>query len=648
MDTRKQYTDYFGFDLGDGESAVTWMRAGRRTEPQLVELRGRKSIITALGKHPERGTLIGEEACQMNGLEWVCVRFKRKYLTDPEGTGALIEQFARTVLEILRADGRIDDIDKACFFIGCPSGWSEAVRASYKEHFVRAGMIHCEIISESRAAFMFARESGELKVSDDLLTRPTLIIDAGSSTTDFTYVADLHERSLRACDFGEVALGGGLIDRLVLEDNVRRSGYADEIHAIMEKYSSYAARCEFEARRVKEMYFTQQMRGSGLASESALKIYAGIKPITLDISVNDADMHRIVNKPLEELGGRSFCGAYREALARARRELSDALPETVLLTGGASRMPLIETICAEIFPEAQILRGLEPEYAIARGLCHALRIDQKTKGFSEAVGELIRSDDMEKLVMNRLGELYEAVSGTMTDKLADKLAPEAFAMWRGGALDTINDISDEIGRRAAIEFESVQMKELLSPAIGKWLESIRPDIERLTDPICDKYDLPRTSLRLPTALSVTPTGVKIAAGDLIRMNELKAVVDVIAGTVMAAILGGGGMALLASGLVGWLVGLVVGLAAGVIGTELAEQKLRSANLPQRVRMLFSQKWFKKSLSKRRDALRENVCNQLKKELNPPTKAVQNTVQTIAKSIENQLEQMMKRATLLIH
>ncbi len=648
MNTRKQYTDYFGFDLGDGESAVTWMRAGRRTEPQLVELRGRKSIVTALGKHGERGMLIGEEACQMNGLEWVRVRFKREYLTDPDGTGALIEQFARAVLEILRADGRIPDIEKACFFIGCPSGWSDAVRASYREHFVRAGMIHCEIVSESRAAFMFARESGELKVSDDLLTRPTLIIDAGSSTTDFTYVADLHERSLKACDFGEVALGGGLIDKMVLDMNVRRSEYAEEIAAIMEKYSSYAARCEFEARRVKEMYFTQQMRGSGLASESALKIYAGKRPVTLDISIDDQDMHRIIHKPLSQLGGRSFCGAYKEALMRARKELSDALPETILLTGGASRMPLIEEICRKVFPEAQVLRGLEPEYAIARGLCHTLRIDQKTRGFSEAVGALIRSDDMENLVMRRLGELYEAVSGTITDRLTDKLAPDAFALWRSGGLETINDISEEIGRRAAIEFDSGEMREALAPAIAAWLEVIRPDIERLTDPICDEYDLPRTSLRLPTALSVAPTGVKIDTGDLIRINELKAAVDVIAGTVMAAVLGGGGMALLASGALGWIVGLVVGVAAGVIGTEMAEQKLRKAKLPEKVRLLFTQKWFKKSLNRRRDALREDVCAQMKRELNPPTESVRATVQTIAHSIEYQLEQMMKRATLLIH
>lgn len=30
--TRQTLTDYFGFDLGDGESAVAWMRALKRVE----------------------------------------------------------------------------------------------------------------------------------------------------------------------------------------------------------------------------------------------------------------------------------------------------------------------------------------------------------------------------------------------------------------------------------------------------------------------------------------------------------------------------------------------------------------------------------------------------------------------------------------
>ncbi len=550
----RQFTDYFGFDLGDGESAVAWMRPGKRTEPQMIELRGRKSMITAIGEHPQKGVLIGEEACHMSGLNWLEVRFKSRYLADQKGTGRMIERFARAVLENLRADGRLSDPETACFFIGCPSGWPQHVRDSYREHFVAAGMVHCEVVSESRAAFMFARESGELRVSDDLLTRPTLIIDAGSSTTDFTYVADLAERSLKASDFGEVSLGGGLLDKMLLEMNLSRSERAEEISGIMGRYPSYAARCELEARRVKEMFFTQQMRESGLICESAVKIYAGREPITLDIACADEDMKRILATPVEALGGKTFEQAYREALMGAKEELHETPPEIILLTGGASRMPLMERICREQFPEAEVLRGLEPEYAIARGLCHALRIDQKTKGFSDAVQALIHSEDMEDLVMSRLPELYEAVSGPIADKLVDEVGPEVFSLWREGGLRTMGDISAELTRRAQRMLEEGEMTEALRPAVGRWIEKLRPEIESMTDPICDEYDLPRTSLRLPDTLSIQATQLQLKSAQLMRADELKAIVDVALGAIVAGILGGSGMALLATGLPGLVAG----------------------------------------------------------------------------------------------
>lgn len=648
MNERKQYTDYFGFDLGDGESAVAWMRAGRRAEPQMIELRGRKSVISAIGRHPQKGMMIGEEACQASGLDWLRVRFKSRYLTDPKGSGEMIEAFAREILEILKADGRMDSAETAFFFIGCPSGWSREVRAAYREHFAAAGMVNCEVISESRAAFMFARESGELRVSDDLLTRPTLIIDAGSSTTDFTFVADLNEKSLRASDFGEVTLGGGLIDRLVLDKNILRSPNSGEIAEILDRYPAYAARCEFEARRVKEMYFTQQMRSSALSCESALKLYAGRTPLTLEISLTDEDMKEILNRPLNELGGRSFIGAYREALVRAKKELSGMLPETVLLTGGASRMPLIGEICREVFPQAQVLKGLEPEYAIARGLCHALRIDQKIQGFSEAVHRLIESDDMEDLVLSHLGGLYRSVSLPLTERLVNRIAPDVFRLWRAGGLRTINDISIEIAERVRQEMKSDEMREALRPAVSEWVDQLRPEVEKLTDPICDEYDLPRTSLRLPVRLTIQPEQLRIQSDQLIRMDELKAVVDVAVGAIAAGILGGGGMALLAAGLPGLIAGFIVGILAGVVGTEAAERMIRKAELPASVRRLFGEKIFRKSLEHRKDQIQAGICAQLIKELDPPTESVQNTVKTISESIERQLEQMMKRAALLIH
>ena len=602
----ENYIDYFGFDLGDGESAVAWLRKGSRTDPKMIELRGRKSFLSVLGVDPNRGVLIGEEACHAMGLDSLETRFKSRYLTDRENSSRSIERFARAVYENLLADGRIEDEETACFFVGCPSGWPEAVREDYRKLFLRAGMKHVQVVSESRAAFMYARESGELRVSDDLLTLPTLIVDAGSSTTDFTFVADLAEESLSACDFGESALGGGLLDRLLLEKNVDRCPEREALRGVFRRFPQYYARAELEARKVKEMFFTQQARGETSCAESSVKIYAGITPITLDVSASDADMRELLSRPLEELGGCSFEEGYVRSLRRAHELLRDRLPDTVLLTGGASRMGFLEVHCREVFPGAQVLRGLEPEYAIARGLCHALRIDQKTQGFSEAVSRLIQSEELEDLVMSELPALFEGVSGPLVDRL------------------------------------------ILRPAVAEWIARLRPQIERLTDPICDEYELPRTSLRLPDELSIQTSSLSLETAQLMDTGSIKALIDVVVAALIAALLGGSGIALLAAGTPGILAGFLIGLLAAVVGTQTAEKLLRKAELPVKLRRLFPSSQFARGLKSKRDSIERAVYAQLTKGLEPPTEETRRMVKTIAESIESQLTAMMRRATLRIH
>ncbi|MBR0464628.1 MAG: hypothetical protein IJJ23_09680 [Clostridia bacterium] len=648
MTDTKALTDYFGFDLGDGESAVAWMRAGRRTETQMIELRGRKSVITALASHPEQGLFIGEEACHMTGADWIQTRFKSRYLKDPSGAGALIVMFAREVMNNLVADNRLDSPESSAFFIGCPSGWPQDVRAAYKKLFERAGMVNCEVVSESRAAFMFARESGELRVSDDLITCPTLIIDAGSSTTDFTYVADLSETSIRTGDFGDVSLGAGLLDGELLDLNVRRSPHRRDFEQIFTDYPQYRTRCEFEARRVKEMYFTQARRGGEARAESAVKVYIGRSPLTLDIVCDQRDMKGILSSPLDALGGKSFERAYEAALSEAKQQLRDRMPDTILLTGGASRMPLIEDMAREAFPGAQVLRGLEPEFAIARGLCYALRIDQKTKDFSMDVEKLINSEEMEALVLRYLPDLFRRISVPLTDRLVDDIAPQVFEKWRSGGIKTFDEIGVEITKHVTELLRTDEVRQMIRPAVGEWVLGLRPHIEDLTDPICDKYGLPRTSLRLPESLDIGAAQITLSSDSLIKIDQLKALIDIITGAVMAALLGGGGVALLSTGLPGVIGGFIVGILVGIVGTEAAERIVRKVDLPVGMRRLITPRFFRSSLDKRRKDIAQGLGAQFEKELDPPSEAVRGMVREIALSIERQLSAMMERAALMIH
>ena len=313
----KDLTDLFGFDLGDGESAVAWMRVGSPVAPQMLEISGRKSFLTALGEHPKLGALIGEQALLVDA-DRLSVRFKGKFLTHPIAS-AEIESFARAVLAAIRQSGKAENPEMSAFFVGCPSGWQETDRVRYRKIFERAGFRNVEVVSESRAAFMFVRESGELRTTRNTLDKPTLIVDAGSSTTDFTFVDRLEARPV---DFGE-ALGGGRIDQMLLEYNLRRSPSAARIREIFRLCPPYRARCELEARKVKEQFFVRQ---SAVGAEarfpvpcaSSVKIYYDDPPLTLDISAGEEDMAEVLNHPSPALGGKSVLGAFRAGFDRTR------------------------------------------------------------------------------------------------------------------------------------------------------------------------------------------------------------------------------------------------------------------------------------------------------------------------------------------
>lgn len=66
---------------------------------------------------------------------------------------------------------------------------------------------------EPRAAFLYARHARGLRVHPELMKKSAMVIDIGSSTTDFAYIVDGHQQNVSL--FGDTNLGGGLIDELI-------------------------------------------------------------------------------------------------------------------------------------------------------------------------------------------------------------------------------------------------------------------------------------------------------------------------------------------------------------------------------------------------------------------------------------------------
>ena len=637
--------DYFGFDLGDGESAVAWLGSEGVGAPLMLEIAGRKSLLTALGRRGE-ATLIGEQA-YLADVDQLFVRFKSRFLSDPQGVGPLIRQFAARVLEEIRGAGRMGE--SSSFFIGCPSGWRAPEREKYRLLFLEAGFPHVEVVSESRAAFLFVRESGELRLPGEALTKPALVIDAGSSTTDFTFIRQL--KAVEVYDFGENHLGGGLIDQALLEACVRRHPQSERVRRILRECPQYAARCELEARKVKEMYFTRRMQQSeglyALPCESSVKLYYESPPIRLDISCDENCMQEILRKPLEALGGASYLDAYRQALKNARKQLDRDLPQLVLLTGGASRMDFMAREARQVFAQAQLVTGAEPEFSIARGLCYALRIDRRTQIFQRDIKALIDSDQVEDIVQEALPALFSAIAPAVARELVEEVAPAAFRRWKRGELKTIDQMSQAMRDHLSQSLSAGALKDQLEGVTRTWLEMVRPQLEALTDPICARCHLPFTSLRLNPHAPVDAACLDIDAGSMVNLDLIQTVVDVVVASVVAMLLGGGGVALMMAGPLGLVVSFAIGFVASRLGTSLARQHIGGFNMPLFMRGLFTERAFRRSLATREGEMTQGIDQQLKRLMEGPDPAVTAMNGQISSAIEGQLNEMAERARLLI-
>ena len=83
-----------GFDLGDGESAVTLLDEDSTVEPRVMPLCGKNSLISAVGVKDGR-IVIGEAASVTDGAAEAKVRFKSRYLTDPAASADVLRAIER-------------------------------------------------------------------------------------------------------------------------------------------------------------------------------------------------------------------------------------------------------------------------------------------------------------------------------------------------------------------------------------------------------------------------------------------------------------------------------------------------------------------------------------------------------------------------
>ena len=606
---------YIGFDVGDGESAIAAFEQGSGIEPVILPVGGSRSFLSAVGMLNGE-IVVGERAYTDALADGLSVRFKSRFTYDPARNEDIV-RFVRGTVRDLQENGLLHPED--AFVVGCPAGWNATARARYRELLMRAGLREPQVISESRAAFLYAKYAKTVALDIDVLSKTALVIDIGSSTLDFAYIVGGRETGVGT--FGDIALGGGILDEELLRLCVEQSRERDAIRRVFQESRSWYSYCEIEARRLKEEYYTRLLDDPTASVKKVLRIcYDGVQKLTLKL---DGDLARqLTEKPLNALQGRSFTQAVQDALDHAVRLTADDPPCLVLLTGGASRMPFFRQLCREAFRDAAVVCCPEPEFSIAKGLSYAGWIDSNLREFRKAIEKEITEERVAYTARKAMPQLIPPVTEALVDLLIEEAAVPVVTDWQKGRIGTMEEMDAQLKQRVTEVLDSPMARDALTPALRSWLDEVGTQLQALVDPICDRYEVPRKEMALNlTAVSSGPEKLPLDAKGLTGMNLIGALMTVIVSVLLGLLCGGSGVALIAAGPLGFLAGALLGTAVSLFGMDALTGTMMKANLPLLLR--------KRNLAKhlRSDSTRKKLRDALEKELSAPDSAFQQQVVT---------------------
>ena len=603
---------FYGFDLGDAESAVTRIIRRENDAPQVIPVQEAGSFITAYAMKRDGQLLIGEGACYDPDVLVRKLRFKSRFLTD-RGARNDIKSFAAGVLGELLLSGDLVRGDDQCFYIGCPAGWSKADREEYRGIFEEAGYPPLKIVSESRAALVSACRSRHLQVGYDILSKPVLVVDIGSSTTDFAYIMSGKEIELKTG--GEVALGGGIMDEILLEEAIDASPDPARIRRVFSENEAWRTYCEFAARRLKEKYYSDVEYWEKEPLTQTVSIRTQLIPIRLKLTMNPEIADKLLHQRVDRLEGKSFRRVFTDSLQQVRESISDPQPELIFMTGGVSRMPELRAWCREIFPEAVVICGSEPEFSVAKGLAECGLIDEELRDFKAEIAQLIESTAVENVVKKHVGELYRSTVDSLVDPILEQVAIPVVDRWREGSIERLEEIDAILEKEIDAYLHAEEGRELLAGTVASWLKKVSAGLEEFTMPICIRHQVPFTALNLTSYLSLSDIDIRVDAANLFAIKEITWLIDAIVSVIVGLLCGGGGLALIAAGVQGILIGFVVSALVLALGRRQMQDAFLRMNLPKPMRKLMPKSYLRSRADRISGEVKANLYAKLEQEKN---------------------------------
>jgi hypothetical protein len=316
--------------------------------------------------------------------------------------------------------------------------------------------------------------------------------------------------------------------------------------------------------------------------------------------------------------------------------MDDRMPELLFMTGGVSRLPAMREWCQEVFPDAIVVTGPEPEFSVARGLAYTGRIDEDMKEFRMEVGKLIESSLVEQIVSRHMDGLYDALVDALTEPMCEQLLMKIFDRWKSGEIRRLTEIDEQLKKGLEEWIKEDETQKLISGVISGWLKSVAYDLEEYTMPICLKHNIPYKALNLTGQIAPTDLEIKIDTKDMFGVDQFTWLINAIVSVLVGIICGGNGIALIAGGIQGIMAGTILSMLVLLIGREHIEKRMMDINIPTAIRKLVPRGQFASRIRKMIPETKARFHKELKWDKNAEIS------ERMAAEISGQIEQCLSR------
>lgn len=390
--------------------------------------------------------------------------------------------------------------------IGCPTteDWTEpAAQIDYAKLIKQAANVRdVRIVPESRAAMFSSVENEKNKIS---AINGAVVFDFGSSTADCTYM--LLGRKIIEYSW---TLGASEIERQMTHEAYQT---AVKSQGMFDMEMTSFADIEGQLRTAKEGYYDGQYGPNGHPMFCSFKVSGSGQYVDAPVRINDEFMKKVTgektiqvlcdSRTLKSGTWMSLCEAFFEEAKKKIQDSSYAVIDkngnvdhkkceidTIVLTGGASKMDFIYELCRKVFSNVKIRVEDNPAHTVSNGLGWVAVSDEnldfcrtKAREYIDSIPECSISalcSSIENNIFNMIRAAAEKCTKDWADAPGDTLtlrdlgnsiqetveSPQTEAKISSLCADTIAEWKDKLSAAMA-DAVNTQVSELYSESVAR-------------------------------------------------------------------------------------------------------------------------------------------------------------------------------------